>query len=42
MDGLTEAQVQLRGRARDMAQEAAAQAAGTDRTEQYPGRWSGA
>ncbi|MBC4013911.1 3-sulfinopropanoyl-CoA desulfinase [Siccirubricoccus deserti] len=36
MDGLTEAQVQLRGRARDMAQEAAAQAAGTDRTEQYP------
>ncbi|GGC30476.1 acyl-CoA dehydrogenase [Siccirubricoccus deserti] len=28
--------MQLRGRARDMAQEAAAQAAGTDRTEQYP------
>jgi alkylation response protein AidB-like acyl-CoA dehydrogenase len=36
MDGLTEAQAQLRARAREMAQDAAAQAAGTDRTEQYP------
>jgi alkylation response protein AidB-like acyl-CoA dehydrogenase len=36
MDGLTDAQAELRGRARDVAQEAAAQAAETDRTEQYP------
>ncbi len=36
MDGLTPEQAQLRDRARELAQEAAAQAAETDRTEQYP------
>lgn len=36
MDGLTESQARLRDRAREVAQEAAAQAAETDRTEQYP------
>jgi alkylation response protein AidB-like acyl-CoA dehydrogenase len=36
MSGLTEAEARLRDRAREMAQEAAAQAAETDRTEQYP------
>ena len=36
MDGLTPDQARLRGRARELAQEAAAQAAETDRTEQYP------
>jgi alkylation response protein AidB-like acyl-CoA dehydrogenase len=36
MDGLTAEQSALRGKARDLAQEAAAQAAETDRTEQYP------
>ncbi len=36
MDGLTAEQRALRDRARDLAQEAAAQAAETDRTEQYP------
>jgi hypothetical protein len=36
MDGLTPEQARLRDRARELAQEAAAQAAGTDRTEQYP------
>jgi hypothetical protein len=38
MDGLTAEQASLRARAREMAPEAAAQAAETDRTEQYP--WS--
>ncbi len=36
MDGLTAEQRALRDRARELAQEAAAQAAETDRTEQYP------
>ncbi len=36
MDGLTQEQRALRDRARELAQEAAAQAAETDRTEQYP------
>jgi hypothetical protein len=36
MEGLTPAQDALRARARALAQEAAAQAAETDRTEQYP------
>ena len=36
MDGLTPDQARLRDRARELAQEAAAQAAETDRTEQYP------
>ncbi|MBL6079739.1 acyl-CoA dehydrogenase family protein [Belnapia sp. T18] len=36
MDGLTTEQARLRDRAREVAQEAAAQAAATDRTEQYP------
>ncbi len=36
MDGLTEAETRLRDHAREVAQEAAAQAAGTDRSEQYP------
>ncbi|MBK1658893.1 acyl-CoA dehydrogenase [Paracraurococcus ruber] len=36
MDGLTPAQHALRARARDLAREAASQAAETDRTEQYP------
>src|SRR3954452_23853613 len=36
MDGLTPEQARLRDRARELAQEAAAQAAETDRTEQYP------
>src|SRR5215213_2401497 len=36
MDGLTKEQARLRDRARELAQEAAAQAAETDRTEQYP------
>ena len=36
MDGLTAEQARLRDRARELAQEAAAQAAETDRTEQYP------
>jgi len=36
MDQLTPAQRHLRDRARELAQEAAAQAAETDRTEQYP------
>jgi len=36
MDGLTQEQQRLRDRARELAQEAAAQAAETDRTEQYP------
>ncbi len=36
MHGLTEDQARLLGRAREVAQEAAAQAATTDRTEQYP------
>lgn len=36
MDGLTSEQAKLRARARELAQEAAAQAAETDRTEQYP------
>ncbi len=36
MDGLTEDQRALQGRARELAQEAAAQAAECDRTEQYP------
>jgi alkylation response protein AidB-like acyl-CoA dehydrogenase len=36
MDGLTPEQQHLRHRARELAQEAAAQAAETDRTEQYP------
>ena len=36
MDGLTAEQARLRDRAREVAQEAAAQAAETDRTEQYP------
>jgi 3-sulfinopropanoyl-CoA desulfinase len=36
MDGLTPEQLRLRDRARELAQEAAAQAAETDRTEQYP------
>jgi len=36
MDGLTAEQARLRDRAREVAQEAAAQAADTDRTEQYP------
>jgi len=36
MDGLTPAQRQLRDRARELALEAAAQAAETDRSEQYP------
>jgi alkylation response protein AidB-like acyl-CoA dehydrogenase len=36
MDGLTQEQARLRDRAREVAQEAAAQAAETDRTEQYP------
>jgi alkylation response protein AidB-like acyl-CoA dehydrogenase len=36
MDGLTPEQAKLRDRARELAQEAAAQAAETDRTEQYP------
>ncbi len=36
MDGLTAEQVRLRDRAQEVAQEAAAQAATTDRTEQYP------
>jgi len=36
MDGLTAEQAKLRARARELAQEAAAQAAETDRTEQYP------
>ncbi|MBX6374783.1 MAG: acyl-CoA dehydrogenase family protein, partial [Acetobacteraceae bacterium] len=35
-DGLTAAQRHLRDRARELAREAAAQAAETDRTEQYP------
>ncbi len=35
-DGLTAEQRSLRARARELAQEAAAQAAETDRTEQYP------
>ena len=36
MDGLTPEQARLRDRARELAREAAAQAAETDRTEQYP------
>lgn len=36
MDGLTAEQARLRDRAREVAREAAAQAAETDRTEQYP------
>src|SRR5512139_4022743 len=36
MHGLTEAEARLRDRARELAQEAAAQAAGTDRSGQYP------
>ena len=36
MDGLTTEQARLRDRARELAREAAAQAAETDRTEQYP------
>lgn len=36
MDGLTTEQARLRDRAREVAREAAAQAAETDRTEQYP------
>ncbi|MFC7473720.1 3-sulfinopropanoyl-CoA desulfinase [Dankookia sp. GCM10030260] len=36
MDGLTPDQARLRERARDLAQEAAAQAAETDRSERYP------
>mgnify|MGYP002623396109 FL=1 len=36
MDGLTPEQLRLRDRARELAREAAAQAAETDRTEQYP------
>jgi alkylation response protein AidB-like acyl-CoA dehydrogenase len=36
MDGLAPEQARLRDRARELAQEAAAQAAETDRTEQYP------
>jgi alkylation response protein AidB-like acyl-CoA dehydrogenase len=36
MDGLTPEQQHLRDRARELAREAAAQAAETDRTEQYP------
>jgi hypothetical protein len=36
MDGLTPEQARLRDRARELAQEAAAQAAETDCTEQYP------
>ena len=36
MDGLTPEQARLRGRARGTGREAAAQAAETDRTEQYP------
>jgi 3-sulfinopropanoyl-CoA desulfinase len=36
MDGLTPEQAKLRDRARELAQEAAAQAAETDRSEQYP------
>lgn len=36
MDGLTAEQAALRDRARELAKEAAAQAAETDRTEQYP------
>lgn len=36
MDGLTKEQAALRDRARELAQEAAAQAAETDRTERYP------
>ncbi len=36
MDGLTVEQRRLQSRARELAQEAAAQAAETDRTEQYP------
>jgi 3-sulfinopropanoyl-CoA desulfinase len=36
MDGLSAEQARLRDRARELAREAAAQAAETDRTEQYP------
>ena len=36
IDNLTPEQARLRDRARELAQEAAAQAAGTDRSEQYP------
>jgi 3-sulfinopropanoyl-CoA desulfinase len=36
MDGLTTEQARLRDRAREVARDAAAQAAETDRTEQYP------
>jgi len=36
MDGLTQAEARLRDHAREVAQEAAAQAAETDRSEQYP------
>ncbi|TDH63758.1 acyl-CoA dehydrogenase [Dankookia rubra] len=36
MDGLTPEQARLRDRARELAREAAAQAAETDRTERYP------
>ena len=36
MHGLTDAEARLRDRAREVAREAAAQAAETDRTEQYP------
>jgi len=36
IDALTPDQARLRDRARELAQEAAAQAAATDRSEQYP------